>query len=59
MANFTFRESDHIFFTCYFKNHMTFFCDFWSKIIEYILKIFLIFLESSAKNIENANFYFI
>jgi hypothetical protein len=42
MATFTFRVGDHIFLLCYLKNHMTWFCDFWSKIFGNILKIFLI-----------------
>jgi hypothetical protein len=68
MPTLTFRVGDHIFFICYSKNHMTWFCDFWSKIFGNILKIFLIscskilkliFLESPAENIDNAVFYFI
>ena len=64
----TFHVGDQIFFICYLKNHMTWFCDFWSKIFGNILKIFLIFcskifklifLVSSVKNIENATIYFI
>jgi hypothetical protein len=39
---------------------MTSLCDFWSKIIGNILKIFkLIFQESLAENIEDATFSFI
>jgi hypothetical protein len=68
MATLTFRVGDHMFFTCNLKNHMTWFFDFWSKIIGNILKIFLIscsqifkiiLLESPAENIQNATFYFI
>jgi hypothetical protein len=63
MATLFFCVVDHIFFICYLNNQMTWFCDFWSKIIGNILKIFLIFklifLESSAENIQNATFYFI
>jgi hypothetical protein len=42
MATSTFRVGDHIFFICYLKNHMTWICDFWSKMFGNILKIFLI-----------------
>jgi hypothetical protein len=68
IATLAFRVSKQIFLMCYLKNHMTEFCDFWSKIFGNILKIFviscskifkLIFLESPAENIENAAFYFI
>jgi hypothetical protein len=68
MATLTFRVGDHIIFICYLKNHMIWFCDFRSKLIGNILKIFLIssskicklvFLESSAENIENATFYYL
>jgi hypothetical protein len=59
MATLTFRVGDHIFFIWSLKNHMTFVWDFLSKIFGNILKIFkLIFLESPAKIIENATFYF-
>jgi hypothetical protein len=67
MATLTFRVGDHIFFICYLKNHLTWFGDFWSKIIEIISKIFLIscsktfkfiFLELPAEIIKNAIFYF-
>jgi hypothetical protein len=67
MATLTFRVGDHIFFICNLKNHMTWFGDFWSKIIGNILKIFLIscsktfkliFLESPAEIMKNATFYF-
>jgi hypothetical protein len=68
MATLTFRVGDHIFCIWYLENHMTWFCDFWSKIFGNILKIFLIscskifkliFLESPAENIKKANFYLI
>ena len=68
MVTFTFRLGDHIFFICSLKNHMTWFSDFWSKIIRNILKIFLIscskifkliFLESLAENIGNGYFHYI
>ena len=36
MATSTFRVSDHIFFICYLKHHINWFCDFWSKLIGYI-----------------------
>ena len=66
--NFNFlRRSPHI-FICFLKNHMTWFCDFWSKIFENIKKKFLIscskifkliFLELLVENIENGYFNFI
>jgi hypothetical protein len=68
MVTFTFRVGDHIFFIFYLKNHITWFCDFWSKIIWNISKICLIscskifkliFLESSAENIAYDTSYFI
>jgi hypothetical protein len=68
MATLTFCVGDHIFLICYSKNHMSWFCDFWSKIFGNITKIFLIscskifkliFLESPAENIKNATFYLI
>jgi hypothetical protein len=68
MATLTFRLSDHIFFICYLQNHMTWFCDFWSKIIGNILKFLLIscskifklsFLESQAENMGIATYHFI
>jgi hypothetical protein len=67
MFTLTFREGVHIFFICYLKNYMTLFWDFWSKLFGNILKIFLIsgskffkliFLESSAENIENVYLIF-
>ena len=67
MATLTFHVSDHIFFICYLKNHMTLFWGFWSKLFGNILKIFLIpgskffkpiFLESSVENFENGYFIF-
>jgi hypothetical protein len=65
MVTLNFCIGDHIFFMCSSKNHMTWFCDFWSKIFGNILnnscsKNFeLIFLESSAVNFTNSTFYFI
>jgi hypothetical protein len=67
MATLIFRVGGHIIFLCYLKNHMTWFCDFRSKVNGNILKIFLvssskifklIFLESSAENIMNADINF-
>jgi hypothetical protein len=68
MATSNFRLVDHIFCICSLKNHMTWFSDFWSKIIRNILKIFLIssskifkliFLEFLAENIGNGYFHYI
>jgi hypothetical protein len=68
MATLTFRLGDHIYFICSLKNHMTWFSDFWSKIIRNISKNFLIscskilkliFLESLNENMKNTTFYFI
>jgi hypothetical protein len=68
MATLTFRVGDHICLICFLKNHMTWFCDLWSKIFGNILKIFLIswskilkliFLESPAENMKKAISYFI
>ena len=67
MAPLTFRLGDHIFFICSLKNNMTWFGDFWSKIIRNILKIlsFLVqtnffgILKAKAENIGNGYFHYI
>ena len=67
LLNITFKLTEKFFQNDHF-NFLTCFCDFWLKIIKNISKIFLIscfkifkliFLESSAENIENATFHFI
>jgi hypothetical protein len=45
----TFRVGGNIFFIFSLKNHMTWFCDFWSKIFENILKIFSFLVQKFSK----------